>query len=145
MWLVVGGWWLGKQPFQTCHSDAEGGIELLPIHWLTILKLLWAKNPVLIIQRGKNPPDCSPLRGLPSPLRLGARPLKPPIKLYTLYRALFSATQSSFCLVRFYRRKAVFNPKLFGSGIPVWVKIGWDYRSNAKKLKKNCKICKNNL
>ena len=43
------------------HSDAEGGIELLPIHWLTILKLLRAKNPVLIIQRGKNPPDCSPV------------------------------------------------------------------------------------
>ncbi|MBR3852542.1 MAG: hypothetical protein IKJ76_11020, partial [Fibrobacter sp.] len=69
----------------------------------------------------------------PSPR--GLRPLKPPIKLYTLYRALFSATQSSFCLARFYRRKAVFNPKLFGSGIPVWVKIEWDYRSNAKKIK----------
>ena len=55
------------------HSDAEGGIELLPIHWLTILKLLWAKNPVLIIQGGKPSPRFNHLRRFPLPLR----PLKP--------------------------------------------------------------------
>ena len=32
------------------HPDAGGGIELLTIYWLTILKLSWAKDPVTFLR-----------------------------------------------------------------------------------------------